>query len=279
MNDRFISTMVSVYTLAYHSEHYSHPIFDDFAASSMLSSEECKQIAANLVAGKRSVNPDSEGAEDDLRKIINTYFSPSVLTSAAVSEAMMESYSDKVMQIVLIGSGYGTFSCRQPIWSADKSIFELEESAVVFDKRRRISNAGLTLPLNVHFVYCSQDMTQCPEFLATNYAFNKNEPTFFHVPFVTTAFSKEELSLFLLKLEPFISKGSYVLLEYAKPPAPDGYNESELCGMLGYYGLRPIEIIPYENIVEDYFEAFNAEYPDTPILPAINIGYCLAEKI
>lgn len=55
-------------------------------------------------------------------------------------------------QYVMLGAGLDTFAYRQPPWANGLRIFEVDYPATQRWKRRRLAEAGITVPSNLRFV-------------------------------------------------------------------------------------------------------------------------------
>lgn len=278
MNDRFMAALLALFVRAYHSDGNGVKIFDDYAAKSLLSAEECRQIPGYLLAGMNAVNKHSGLSSDEaLKKLVNRYFAPSILAISVFCEASLErAVKIGAEQYINIGSGYDTFFCRQPLWASGIEIFELEDYRIIYDKRKRISAAGLTVPNNVYFIGAEENMSDCPRFLSSNLAFSARKRSFVCVPYMTTAFSRENFQKLLLNMRDFLAHGSTVLFDYPNEFVPGGYTYDELEIMLSKYGLNIYEHLTRPDIMGEYFSDYNNENPDEPISAPANMNYCLA---
>jgi methyltransferase (TIGR00027 family) len=75
-----------------------------------------------------------------------------VMRSRYAEDCLAEAFDDGVRQYVLLGAGLDTFPYRQPPWAASLRIFEVDHPATQQWKRRRLREAGISIPGNVSFV-------------------------------------------------------------------------------------------------------------------------------
>lgn len=75
-----------------------------------------------------------------------------VMRSRFAEDCLAESVGLGVRQYVLLGAGLDTFAYRQPVWAKSLRVFEVDHPATQRWKRRRLGEAGVSVPGNVSFV-------------------------------------------------------------------------------------------------------------------------------
>jgi methyltransferase (TIGR00027 family) len=116
---------------ALHQIHADEPkILADTVAARLLGADFDRAELPVSGAGSSSVVLRSRWSEDSL---------------CAAAEA-------GASQLVILGAGLDTFAYRQPAWARGLKVFEVDHHASQEDKRRRLHEAGLSLPSNLEFV-------------------------------------------------------------------------------------------------------------------------------
>ena len=279
MQDFYTVAMAGLYSRAYHSENYSTPVFDDYAARILITPEECDQIPKYLLSGYSYVKQNVEDKNEALKSIINRFLSPSPLAVSAFTEAALREAVDLgAQQYIIFGAGYDTFSIRQPEWALSLEILEFNDPNLTWDKRRRLNRANIALPPNVHYVGTT-DPAELARILSNGMIFDKDKVTFCSIPYMMNAFSKEDYDRLFLNLAPFLSVGSTVALEYPNGAVPAGYKYSELEELMSRNGLQIDRVLGPSEMTYEYFFDYNEANPDYPITAPGNLSYCLAKKI
>lgn len=75
-----------------------------------------------------------------------------VLRSRYTEDALQQAFNKGIRQYIILGAGFDTFAYRQPAWAADLQIFEVDHPGSQAQKRERLSQTGIALPSNLHFV-------------------------------------------------------------------------------------------------------------------------------
>jgi methyltransferase (TIGR00027 family) len=101
-----------------------------------------------------------------------------VMRSRFAEDCLAESLGNGVHQFVLLGAGLDTFAYRQPSWAERLRVFEFDHPATQRWKRRLLTQAGISLPENLHFV--PADFEKIPLATALSQAgMDLNGPCFF----------------------------------------------------------------------------------------------------
>jgi methyltransferase (TIGR00027 family) len=75
-----------------------------------------------------------------------------VIRSRYAEDCLAESLSNGVRGYLVLGAGLDTFAYRQPPWADSLRVFEVDHPATQRWKRRRLAEAGISVPRNVTFV-------------------------------------------------------------------------------------------------------------------------------
>jgi methyltransferase (TIGR00027 family) len=75
-----------------------------------------------------------------------------VMRSRYAEDCLAEAFRGGVRQYVLLGAGLDTFAYRQPLWANELRIFEVDHPGTQRSKRKRLTDASISLPDNVAFV-------------------------------------------------------------------------------------------------------------------------------
>jgi methyltransferase (TIGR00027 family) len=101
-----------------------------------------------------------------------------VMRNRFAEDCLAEAAANGLRQYVVLGAGLDTFAYRQPSWGNSLRIFEADHSATQQWKRRRLAEAGVSVPDNVSFVPIDFETT--PLLSALSQAeLDLNSPVFF----------------------------------------------------------------------------------------------------
>lgn len=218
-NESSATSLVSAFTRAYHSKYDSPKIFDDFLAKDLISEKEFSDISQNMIQGIQFFNKDiankfQDNPDEILKWITQVQLSPTPLARAAYCEKVL--FNELILgieQYVILGAGLDTFCFRHPELNNSLVIFEIDHPATQEFKKKRLDEANLLIPSNLHFV--STDFTK--EFSyqkLVNEGFENNK-TFFSLLGVSYYLSKEEIARLLNVLFAQVPSGSSIVFDYA----------------------------------------------------------------
>jgi methyltransferase (TIGR00027 family) len=125
-----------------------------------------------------------------------------VMRSRYAEDCLAEAYGNGVGQYVLLGAGLDTFAYRQPSWAKSLRIFEVDNPATQRWKRRRLTQAGISVPDNLSFVEVDFEKTSLATALSQT-GLDLGAPTFFSMLGVSqylTEAALEETLKFILSL-------------------------------------------------------------------------------
>lgn len=89
-----ITSLMSSFGRAYHSENAENPVFDDFKARELMTDDEYRSIAGYILGGIDFFAPEMNGKFESNEKIleylVNTQIAPTTLGRAAFCEGVAE---------------------------------------------------------------------------------------------------------------------------------------------------------------------------------------------
>jgi methyltransferase (TIGR00027 family) len=136
--------------------------------------------------------------------------------SRFAEEALAAAVAAGLRQAVVLGAGLDTFAMRNPHAQAGLRVFEVDHPATQAWKRRRLANAGLTVPPSLRFVPVDFERESLAQRLSAE-GFDAGAPAFFFwlgvVPYLT-----RDAILATLRLIAQIPGGE-VVFDYSEPLA------------------------------------------------------------
>ncbi|MBE7105125.1 class I SAM-dependent methyltransferase [Bacillus cereus] len=280
-----ITSLVSAFGRAYHSEFDSPKIFDDYVAKDLISQKERNNIEVNMVQGIHFFNKDiAEQFQDNPKEILNwitqVQLSPTPLARAAYCErVLLHEITLGAKQYVILGAGLDTFSFRHRELENKIEIFEVDHPSTQQAKKVRVKEAEFEIPNNLHFV--SMDFTKGFSYEQLHNEGFQNKKTFFSLLGVTYYLTKEELSSLIECLFEMVPEGSSIVFDYPDEklftekglsnrvenmvkmaaiggePMKSCYSYGEMEALLEKSGLLIYEHLSPEDINKLYFEGRN----------------------
>ncbi|WP_100402625.1 class I SAM-dependent methyltransferase [Bacillus sp. FJAT-42315] len=214
-----ITSLISAFGRAYHSQFDSPKIFDDYIAKELISKKEFNDIKENMVQGIQFFNKDiaqkfKEDTEEILKWITQIQLSPTPLARAAYCEKiLLHEMTLGLKQYVILGAGLDTFCFRHPELKNTLEIFEIDHPATQKFKKKKLDEANLTIPSNLHFV--PMDFAQKFTYQSLIDEGFDNKKTFFSLLGVSYYLTKEEMSSLIDHLFTKVPSGSSIVFDYA----------------------------------------------------------------
>ncbi|ENQ3106530.1 class I SAM-dependent methyltransferase [Bacillus cereus] len=280
-----LTSLISAFGRAYHSQFDTPKIFNDYIAKDLISQKEFNDIKENMVQGIHFFNENiaqkfKGNAEEILKWITQVQLSPTPLARAAYCEkVLLHEIMLGLKQYVILGAGLDTFSFRHSELENNVEIFEIDHPATQELKKKRLDEANFKIPSNLHFV--SMDFTKKFSYQnLINEEFD-NKKTFFSLLGVTYYLTKEEISSLIDHLFTKVSPGSSIVFDYADEnlfkekgisnrvenmvkiasasgePMKSGFSYFEIEKMLEKSGLLIYEHVSPAQINKLYFENRN----------------------
>ncbi|MGM2839464.1 class I SAM-dependent methyltransferase [Bacillus cereus group sp. Bce002] len=213
-----ITSLVSAFGRAYHSEFDNPKIFDDYVAKEFISQKERNDIEMNMVQGIHFFNTDiAQQFQDNLQEILKwitqVQLSPTPLARAAYCErVLLHEITLGTKQYVILGAGLDTFSFRHRELENKIEVFEVDHPSTQKFKKERIKEAELEVPNHLHFV--SMDFTKGFSYEQLQNEGFENKKTFFSLLGVSYYLTKEELSSLIECLFEMVPEGSSIVFDY-----------------------------------------------------------------
>lgn len=227
-----VTSLVSAFSRAYHSEFDSPKIFDDYVAKEFISQKERNDIETNMVQGIHFFNTGiaqqfQDNPKEILKWITQVQLSPTPLARAAYCESvLLHEIALGAKQYVILGAGLDTFSFRHRELENEIEIFEVDHPSTQAFKIQRVKEAEYETPNNLHFV--SMDFTKgFSKQALVNEGF-EHKKTFFSLLGVTYYFTQEELSSLIECLFELVPVGSSIVFDY---PDENLFTEKGLSNM------------------------------------------------
>lgn len=213
-----ITSLVSAFGRAYHSEFDNPKIFDDYVAKDFISQKERNDIEMNMVQGIHFFNTDiaqqfQDNPQEILKWITQVQLSPTPLARAAYCErVLLHEITLGTKQYVILGAGLDTFSFRHRELENKIEVFEVDHPSTQKFKKERIKEAELEVPNHFHFV--SMDFTKGFSYEQLQNEGFENKKTFFSLLGVSYYLTKEELSSLIECLFEMVPEGSSIVFDY-----------------------------------------------------------------
>lgn len=218
-NESSLTSLVSAFGRAYHSQYDTPKIFDDFLAFDLISPQEFSDIRENMIQGIPFFNPDmAQRFQDDpdeiLKWIVQVQLSPTPLARSAYCEkVLLNEVRLGLKQYVILGAGLDTFGFRHPELKNSLDIFEVDHPATQEWKKQRLDHVKFEIPSHLHFV--PMDFTRQFSYQHLIDEGFENCKTFFSLLGVSYYLTKEEISSLIHHLFAKVPAGSSIVLDYA----------------------------------------------------------------
>lgn len=221
MEKTSITALMSAFVRAYHAENEPRPVFNDFAARSLLTDEEYKQIADYIISGADFFAPGKKDVfrveSELLSYIVNTQLAPTPLCRAAYAESALKTeIRTGAEQYVILGAGLDSFALREKDFLKTHYVYETDRPAMQRDKIARLTRAfqsrGESLPKNLRFVSVDFSTDDLAEKLTAS-GFNAAKKTFFSWLGVTYYLTEQALEHTLETLSRLCAEGSALVFD------------------------------------------------------------------
>ncbi|MFJ7849976.1 class I SAM-dependent methyltransferase [Peribacillus sp. NPDC097224] len=219
-NESSMTSLISAFGRAYHSQYDTPKIFDDFIVKDLISQKEFTDIQENMIKGIPFFNDSiAKKFQDDpdeiLKWITQVQLSPTPLARAAYCENVVRhEIVLGVQQYVILGAGLDTFCFRHPELNESIDIFEVDYPATQDFKKIRLENANYQIPDTLHFVpmdftrpFAIQDLI--------GKGFMPNKKTFLSLLGVSYYLTKEEHANLINEWFAKLPSGSSIVFDYA----------------------------------------------------------------
>lgn len=214
-----LTSLVSAFGRAYHSQYDTPKIFDDFIAKDLLSKEEFSMISRNMIGGIQFFNKNigemfKDNPDEILKWITQVQLSPTPLARSAYCEqVLLNEVKLGLKQYVILGAGLDTFGFRHSEMEHSLEIFEVDYPTTQDFKRKKLNQANFHIPNNLHFV---------PMDFTTNFTQQDlidegfdHQKTFFSLLGVSYYLTKEQIANLINHIFANLPSGSSIVLDYA----------------------------------------------------------------
>ncbi|MGN0806842.1 MAG: class I SAM-dependent methyltransferase [Candidatus Coproplasma sp.] len=218
-NKASLTSLMSAFARAYHTEKASEPVFADGFAKRLFGEEEYKAMCGYVVGGLDFFAPDKKGefagSDEALNYLVNTQLAPTPVARAKYCEdALKTAVLTGTTQYVILGAGLDTFALREREFLNRFKVFEVDHPATQSDKRARIERADLSLPDNLLFVPVDFSRDDLKDKLLSS-GFDPKKKTFFSWLGVSYYLSEEQIIKTLKSIAQISADGSTVVFDYA----------------------------------------------------------------
>lgn len=284
MNEKSMTSLMSSFGRAYHTEKEENPVFADKIARQLMTDEEYNSIKNYILSGLDFFAPEKKGTfssdEEALLWLVNTQISPTPLARSKYCEdSLKTAMLTGTQQYVILGAGLDTFAFRESGFLEKYPVFEVDHPETQKDKKQRISRAGLKIPENLSFVSVDFEKDSLIKAL-TDSGFDKTKKTFFSWLGVSYYLSYDEIEKLFSEIAELSSDGSTLLFDYADEnlfnsqikrvqnmlamasasgePMKSCFSYSDIEKLLEKYNFLIYELLYTEDIERAYF--YNKKY-------------------
>lgn len=284
MENKSITSLMSAFGRAYHTENETNPIFTDKIARQFLSDEEYQAIGNYILQGIDFFEPELKETSiirtEALLRLVNTQISPTpIARSRYCEDSLKTAMMTGTRQYVILGAGLDTFAFREPAFLDKYPVFEVDHPKTQEDKTERIHRAGLEIPANLTFVPVDFSTDNLKKSLI-DAGFDRTKKTFFSWLGVSYYLSAEEIGKLLSDISDLAADGSTLLFDYADEnlfdspvkrvqnmlamasaggePMKSCFSYIELEKLLEKYYFLIYELLYTEDIEQKYF--YNKKY-------------------
>ena len=216
-NKSSITSLMSAFGRAFHAEHETNPVFNDYLAKKLMTEEEYNAVKTYILGGAKFFEPETDigGNETEIiARIINYHIAPSPLCRAAYAEKSLKTAElSGTSQYVILGAGLDTFAFRSADFVKKHRVFEVDHPLTQKDKLARINKAGWQIPENLKFVSVDFINDSLAEKLLEN-GFSKDKKAFFSWLGVAYYLSEEAIGKTLGEIAEICAKGSTIVFDY-----------------------------------------------------------------
>ena len=253
MESSSMTSLMSAFGRAYHSENEANPVFDDFLAKRLMSQKAYDVLCGYVLSGadffepeaaskngktsgnnladkgnsgkksdkngsdanlKKCAGGNNAGKNDLLLKIVNKHIAANPLCRSAYAESEVEKFSGEGgAQYVILGAGLDTFAFRKTRYINHNMVFEVDHPLTQADKQKRMGLAELKVKENHKFVAVDFTKDDLGEKLLAG-GFDKDKPSFFSWLGVTYYLTESDIEKTLKNVSALCSSGSRIVFDY-----------------------------------------------------------------
>ena len=283
-----MTAMVSCFARAYHYKNSETHVFADPVAEQMLTSEEYDAISRNMAQGIGYFAPGFKGTpEEALHYIVDRQLAPSVLARSAFCEQSIgNAVRQGCRQIAIYACGYDTFSLRTD--NRALSVYELDRSEMVEDRRTRIARRGLEPACHVKSIGCDLSRPTWRESLVEA-GFDVKRPSFSSLLGISYYLTGEEFENLIAGIASISCEGASMCFDYpmnaeggesaknralaaaAGETMKSRYTYSEMEALLSRTGFLICAHLDSDKATDAFFK-------ESGMIAPAGVGYCLAVR-
>ncbi len=210
---------MAAFIRAYHHAHAIPRIVEDSLAGVLLSTKEREAIEGALLTGLAQREPERVRTGADRATLVAHAMRdlpavPIVLARARYAEdKLAEAIRNGVGQYVIIGAGLDTYALRRSDRNGQLRVLEIDHPATQAFKRRRLLEAGIALPPNLHFGPADLE-TESIAGVLSRLPCDRTKPSFFSWLGVTMYLTGDAVMDTLSQLGDWAAAGSHLVFDY-----------------------------------------------------------------
>jgi methyltransferase (TIGR00027 family) len=206
-----------------------------------------------------------------------------VLRSRYCEDRLLVSLQRGINQYLILGAGFDTFACRQPIWAKELKIIKIDKKETQKMKLSRIRHAGIKIPENVNYINIDFEKESLLDGLKRS-SVSLEQRTFFSWLGVTMYLNKNAIEAVLRTVIQF-PKDSEIVFTFAQPkgmllsrfikrvsdngePWKSYFTIGEIEKSLKEIGFSKVEFLSIKEAEEKYYKN---RYNDLPLPKQVNI--------
>ena len=213
------TALMTTFFRAYHYAHASPRIVEDSLAGALLTTEEYEIIEGALFKGFAQRHPERVQPGTDRAILIGHAMRDLPAVSIVLARAryaedkLAEAMRNGIEQYVVIGAGLDTFALRRPDLRERLRVLEIDYPATQAFKRRRLQEAGIAVPPNLHFGPADLEKESIAEVLS-RLSYDWMKPALFSWLGVTMYLTGDAVMETLRSLGDSIVAGSHLVFDY-----------------------------------------------------------------
>jgi methyltransferase (TIGR00027 family) len=213
------TALMTTFFRAYHYAHASPRIVEDSLAGALLTTKEREAIEGVLLKGLAQRHPERIRSGANRATLIGHAMRDLPAVSIVLARAryaedkLAEAMRNGVEQYVVIGAGLDTFALRRPDLCERLRVLEIDYPATQAFKRRRLQEAAIALPPNLHFGPADLEKESVAEVLS-RLPFDRTKQALFSWLGVTMYLTGDAVTETLRSLGDSAAAGSHLVFDY-----------------------------------------------------------------
>ena len=222
--DRHSATAVMMAVVrAYHTAGPKPHVFEDTVARKLVSNAECQTFERTSTELAKALDPDFVASCSDPVQVVHRGLRVGAAVGPLararfVEDALEAALREGIAQYVIVGAGLETFAFRRSELASKLRVFEIDHPATSELKQRRVAEAKLEMPPNLHLVTADLEHESVASALERA-PFDRAAPAFFAWPGVTMYLSRAAVLETLSSIATVAARGSHLVFDYYEPGA------------------------------------------------------------